>query len=276
MIRTEELVRRVEAGEKTADIATALGACPKVIAKRISHARHTGKLAKKGPRQTVESRILSLAKEGKGSTEIAETLSLNKKSVQVKMSELRTRGVLPPVKRVRVNDSIRDDVLRLSNQAFEPHEIANRLGVQKRTVYAVKQALRDAGELAPHAPAVAVAGPVLAEQALASPAVDLSELFQIPARHGRRVTEEREPRTDGLIDLLGLTSRTCRWPIGESGTPAFGFCGDEVQPGCGSYCSTHRLRAYARPEVRAKIDRQLNISKPKRNPPPAGGEGVAG
>lgn len=45
---------------------------------------------------------------------------------------------------------------------------------------------------------------------------------------------------DDLIDLMELTSTTCRWPIGDP----VRFCGHRIQSGS-VYCQAHHKRAYA-------------------------------
>lgn len=222
---------------------------------------------------TLAERVLPMARKGLSAWEISETTGLKLQSVRVSISALRARGELERTAPRRQHATIAEQIQPLFEQGLGAEEIFSRTGHNLRTVkwciYKLRAKAKAAGAAEPVASVKPVA-PVVLERvealprpALASPAVDLSELFQVPARHGRRVIDEREPRTDGLIDLLDLTSRTCRWPVGDPGTPAFGFCCDEVQPGCGPYCATYRLRAYARPEVRAKIDRQLNIPKAK-------------
>lgn len=86
-----------------------------------------------------------------------------------------------------------------------------------------------------------------------------------PKRHGNagqpkataivhRIVMQRElpptplPVEDGvdvthLIGIMQLTDRTCRFPIGDPMTEAFGFCGDPVKPGS-KYCPHHHRRAY--------------------------------
>ena len=46
--------------------------------------------------------------------------------------------------------------------------------------------------------------------------------------------------------LLELTAQTCRWPVGDPGTPDFFFCGGETER---TYCSYHTRVAY-QPMVR--------------------------
>lgn len=63
------------------------------------------------------------------------------------------------------------------------------------------------------------------------------------------------------VTLMTLTSRTCRWPIGDPATPEFHFCGHKPKLGS-SYCEAHALRAYQPAQVRAATDRYLT-RKPK-------------
>lgn len=256
MIRTDELVRRVRAGEKTAAIAASLGVQPKAVRLRVSEARRKGKLPARERGPTLRERILPLALEGKESAAIADALGLPVNSVHRTISELRASGALPPVEPSRVPE----DVLPLVRQGLNGAQIARRLGVSRDVVYKAVRALRNTGQLAPRNKAAVGTGRVPEPPSLASlPPRNQPLLF---ARFAS--IDEREARTDGLIDLLDLTERTCRWPVGDPGKPGFGFCGAEVSPGCKPYCATHGLRAYAPSAERKAIDRLLNIPKAKR------------
>lgn len=48
-----------------------------------------------------------------------------------------------------------------------------------------------------------------------------------------------------LIALRSLESRHCRWPIGDPGTPGFGFCGCDRESVSGPYCAEHHAIASA-------------------------------
>ena len=52
-------------------------------------------------------------------------------------------------------------------------------------------------------------------------------------------TEEREQ----AVTLMGLTPRTCRWPLGDPASPDFLFCGALPAPDC-PYCARHARLAY--------------------------------
>ncbi len=45
------------------------------------------------------------------------------------------------------------------------------------------------------------------------------------------------------INILMLTDRTCRWPLGDPGTEEFGFCGHAPRAGV-PYCEYHAQLAY--------------------------------
>lgn len=45
------------------------------------------------------------------------------------------------------------------------------------------------------------------------------------------------------LDLMQLTERTCKWPIGDPATPEFWFCGHPVQAGK-PYCEAHVAVAF--------------------------------
>jgi GcrA cell cycle regulator len=74
--------------------------------------------------------------------------------------------------------------------------------------------------------------------------------------------------------LLELSSRVCRWPVGDPSRSGFFFCGADALPGK-PYCGTHCARAYrpaeaARPEGasasgRARISRHRHFHQPRRN-----------
>ncbi len=52
-----------------------------------------------------------------------------------------------------------------------------------------------------------------------------------------------EQRAWPTVDILGLTSLTCRWPIGDTPSdPNFQYCG--APKSIGPYCSDHGLVAY--------------------------------
>lgn len=58
-----------------------------------------------------------------------------------------------------------------------------------------------------------------------------------------------DPAPKKPIDLMALTSRTCRWPFGTPGTDAFGFCGHRTEEGK-TYCARHTAMAFVPVEKR--------------------------
>ena len=50
--------------------------------------------------------------------------------------------------------------------------------------------------------------------------------------------------TRPTISLHNLQSHHCRWPIGDPGSPDFGFCGDAIRDEFVPYCTGHCRIAY--------------------------------
>lgn len=49
-----------------------------------------------------------------------------------------------------------------------------------------------------------------------------------------------------IASILELTERTCKWPVGNPGSPGFGFCGlPKDGQVAGPYCEGHSRRARA-------------------------------
>jgi GcrA cell cycle regulator len=74
--------------------------------------------------------------------------------------------------------------------------------------------------------------------------------------HAFEVEAEAEPELiDNVIpmgqrrSLLELTEETCRWPIGDPGSPDFFFCGGQTIAGL-PYCTHHSRVAYQPANVR--------------------------
>ncbi len=57
------------------------------------------------------------------------------------------------------------------------------------------------------------------------------------------------------LTLLHLTEQTCKWPIGDPGTPSFHFCGQRPELGL-PYCAAHARIAY-QPTHDRRRDRKL-------------------
>jgi hypothetical protein len=56
---------------------------------------------------------------------------------------------------------------------------------------------------------------------------------------------QADPKVDpeDLVDLLQLTERMCRWPVGDPKDGVFGFCGGPSVAGL-PYCREHIAKAY--------------------------------
>lgn len=73
--------------------------------------------------------------------------------------------------------------------------------------------------------------------------------FQIALTQANFEPSVRTSADDGRITLMTLTSRTCKWPIGDPADPDFHFC--SVEAGSGrSYCDFHHALAYRGVRVR--------------------------
>jgi len=77
-----------------------------------------------------------------------------------------------------------------------------------------------------------------------------------PAPPRRRVPARPSAEITDKTNLLDLSDRVCRWPMGHPGEPDFHFCGEKVNPGF-PYCVEHCGRAY-----------QAQLPRGARRPPP--------
>jgi len=77
-----------------------------------------------------------------------------------------------------------------------------------------------------------------------------------PAPPRRRVPARPSAEIADKTNLLDLSDRVCRWPMGHPGEPDFHFCGEKVNPGF-PYCVEHCGRAY-----------QAQLPRGARRPPP--------
>lgn len=75
-----------------------------------------------------------------------------------------------------------------------------------------------------------------------------------PARPAPRsqivVMEDLTP----TASILGLSTHSCRWPIGNPEASDFGFCGRETPNKRASYCADHAQGAFRRLRSSAEID----------------------
>ena len=77
-----------------------------------------------------------------------------------------------------------------------------------------------------------------------------------------RQTAKDVEETSLRLPLMELTSRTCKWPIGDPATDEFWFCGLPSQPGK-PYCSAHNNLACQ--PITTRRDRKL-ARKPQMRP----------
>lgn len=67
-----------------------------------------------------------------------------------------------------------------------------------------------------------------------------------PIKRQKKKEEKAAPKKKKYITLMDLTSRMCRWPIGDPKDENFHFCGREIPVG-GVYCPQHAGVAYVAP-----------------------------
>ncbi len=60
--------------------------------------------------------------------------------------------------------------------------------------------------------------------------------------------------------LADLKAHHCRWPMGDPQEPTFHFCGDQKEPGLGSYCKEHAALAYKPQPVRKFVGKKSGLS----------------
>jgi GcrA cell cycle regulator len=72
-----------------------------------------------------------------------------------------------------------------------------------------------------------------------------------PRKQASPPPEPAPPPAALLLPLAELTAASCRWPIGEVGTPGFGFCGmAKPEDPCRPYCDHHQRLSRAAPSER--------------------------
>ncbi len=84
-----------------------------------------------------------------------------------------------------------------------------------------------------------IATPIIGATALKAVEVEEEEIQSAPAD---QATELFIPPAE-RIGLLGLSEKTCKWPIGDPLVADFYFCG-RVSGDSGPYCEFHAKRAY--------------------------------
>ncbi|QIE54049.1 GcrA cell cycle regulator [Pikeienuella piscinae] len=142
---------------------------------------------------------------------------------------------------------------------------------------------RAAAKPAAPAPEPKAAKPVIAPEPVAEPAPEPQPRVEpvaapkpIPSPTARRepppptpaMVEDAQRTAQALaamekkakrLNLLELTERTCKWPIGDPATDNFFFCGLACQPGK-PYCEAHVAVAFQPMSSRRDRDRNRNRS----------------
>ena len=125
---------------------------------------------------------------------------------------------------------------------------------------------------APKAPPAATAQAPKADPAPAAPAapskpvIQSSTMRREPPPPTPAMVEDAQRTAEALaaiqkkarkLDLLELTERTCKWPIGDPATDDFYFCGLPCAPGK-PYCEAHVAVAFQPMSSRRDRDRNRN------------------
>lgn len=142
---------------------------------------------------------------------------------------------------------------KLWTEGLSASQIAKQLGgVTRNAVIGKVHRLGLQGRATPSRPArrpVRIARPRQAASGATPVAAGSMALRQRPAP--RIVDVEPLRLEDGLTaNVLTIRDRMCKWPVGDPGDAAFGFCGHPVQDGC-PYCAEHAAAAY-QPTTRRK------------------------
>ncbi len=131
----------------------------------------------------------------------------------------------------------------------------HRLGLSNRAAAATEEA--QAKTVEPAAPEPVTPAPEVAEEVAATPepaaaVTPMPPRAQIipagrplpPQPSHNEISPEALARVSEVekvalkLNLMELTEKTCKWPVGDPATPNFWFCGLPVQPGK-PYCEAH-------------------------------------
>jgi len=82
-----------------------------------------------------------------------------------------------------------------------------------------------------------------------APAIDLSTALQKLAVGDVAIPES------GRVQLVHLTERMCKWPLGDPRAEDFHFCGADKPAEGGAYCARHMRIAYESREVQRRRDK---------------------
>ena len=129
----------------------------------------------------------------------------------------------------------------------------HRLGLSNRASSKPAAPAADAKPAKPAAPKVEAAPAPKAEPAAPpKPVIQSATARREPPPPTPAMLEDQQRTAEALaaiekkakkLNLLELTERTCKWPIGDPATSAFWFCGLPVQAGK-PYCEAHVTVAF--------------------------------
>jgi GcrA cell cycle regulator len=137
-----------------------------------------------------------------------------------------------------------EKLVELAPLAYRVRDIAWALGVSKNSVIGKMRRMREKG---------VVLETHFGQQpkANAMPAAPKSKVVPLKPRRGLPPPDPVRPEppleifTMRRLSLLELGPRSCRWPVGDPGTPEFAFCGN-VTDADRTYCPAHHIVAHYR------------------------------
>jgi len=198
----------------------------------------------------IQTRILELWRQELTTPQIGERLGMEERNVAYQIKQLRAHGVaLPSRARVTRGEAWTPERVEklkvLHAEGQSANAIARALGgglsrcaviskVHRLGLQRPKETDRRPGrprcERKPSAPRL-WAGPHQA-----SSEADMAVILPLPL-------PAHAPNGERMVSLMMLSSKTCRWPIGEPGTKGFGFCGMSPREST-PYCEYHARLAY--------------------------------
>lgn len=158
-----------------------------------------------------------------------------------------------------------EQLKKLWTDGLSASQIAKALGgVTRNAVIGKVHRLGLAGRAAPSRPVkrIPVAAPAPKPRIVtpASPGLPprtIAPLVAVAAPASALAAARPSPRTSGdvaTVDVLGLKPGMCKWPVGDPGSPGFGFCGKHTADGK-VYCEEHAAVAYQPAAPRKKTRR---------------------
>lgn len=178
-----------------------------------------------------QAALTDLAKQGFTAHEIGMRLGITRNAVIGRMRRTRTplyhaRG---PQQRKENYRQLKQDVIAAVKNGHTTAQIADKLGI---SVKSARWHLHSVNLVAPRKP----------RQAMPNRALREARMGILRAYPAARRADEHIP-LEQRKTLHELTSKTCRWPVGDPRKPGFFFCGAEPHAHW-PYCNEHCARSY--------------------------------